>query len=112
MDFPGSNNKAGLLRVGEIPIHRRDPLVRRSVPLQKSTDGKQVFASMCQLEMQRHKIQEGDQITLSRSQDDKGGVTLPVKLDDGVPENCVWVPGGLTETAALGPVCSAVEIKA
>jgi len=112
IDFPGSSNNAGLLRVGEIPIHRRDPLVRRSVPLQKSSDGKQVFASMCQLEMQRHKIQEGDQVTISLSQADNGGVTLPVKLDDGVPENCVWVPGGLSETAVLGPVCSAVEIKA
>lgn len=97
-----------LLRVGEIPIHRVDPLVRRSVPLQKSNDGKQAFASMRHSELQRHNINDGDQIVVVQN---GSRVTLPVKLDDAVPENCVWIPGGLTETAALGPLCAAVEIQ-
>ena len=96
-----------LLRAGEIPIHRVDPLVRRSVPLQKSEDGKQAFASMCQSELDRRKLGVGDTVSITQA---GGKVTLPVKLDDGVPENCVWIPAGLAETQVLGDTCSPVEL--
>ena len=96
-----------LIRAGEIPIHRVDPLVRRSVPLQKSEDGRQAFASMCQRELDRRQLGEGDTVSISQA---GGKVTLPVKLDDGVPENCVWIPAGLKETQSLGNTCSPVEL--
>lgn len=97
-----------LLRAGEIPIHRVDPLVRRSVPLQKSADGKQAYASMRQSELDLRKLKAGDTVSISQA---GGKVTLPVRLDEGVPENCVWIPAGLAETGALGNTCSPVELS-
>jgi len=98
-----------LLRVGDTPIHRVDALVRRSVPLQKSVDGQQAFVSMCQNEMDKQRVSVGDDVAVTQAGQK---VTLPVKLDEGVPENCVWIPAGLLETSELGPLCSPVELQA
>ena len=108
-DYQSLDYGQQLLRVGDTPIHRVDALVRRSVPLQKSVDGQQAFVSMCQSEMDRQRVSEGDDVAVTQAGQK---VTLPVKLDDGVPENCVWIPAGLMETSTLGPLCSPVELQA
>jgi len=97
-----------LVRAGETPIYATDPIVRRSQPLQKSVDGKQAFASMHRAEMQKRLLSEGDTISISQN---GSSVTLPVKLDDDVPEGCVWVPAGLPQTSALGEVFGAIEVS-
>ena len=100
---------AALTRAGEIPIHAVDPLVRRSLPLQKSHDGKQAVALMGAAEWARLELAEGDAVALSQ-----GGpsVTLPARRDDGVPEGSVWVPGGLAETQGLGSLFGPIEMSA
>ena len=62
---------------------------------------------MCQSELDRRKLGVGDTVSITQA---GGKVTLPVKLDDGVPENCVWIPAGLAETQVLGDTCSPVEL--
>jgi len=98
---------AALLRAGETPIYATDPLVRRSQPLQKSTDGKQAFASMAQSEMDRLKLSDGDAVKVSQG---NGLAELTAKLDDNVPPGCVWVPTGLPQTQKLGELFAAVEV--
>ena len=98
---------AELLRAGETPIYATDPLVRRSIPLQKSVDGKQAFVSMAAGQLERLGFVEGDVVSITQ---DGASVNLPTRLDDGVPDGCVWVPTGLPETAALGAVFGEVRI--
>ena len=103
-----------LLRAGETPVHAVDPLVRRSLPLQKSHDGRQAFASLGSAEWERLGLGEGGIVALRQSRPDGGegqSVTLPARLDDGVPEGCVWVPTGLAETRALGELFGPIEIS-
>lgn len=97
-----------LLRAGETPIYATDPIVRRSQPLQKSMDGKQAFASMTQVEMQKRSLSEGDTINISQN---GSSAILPVKLDNDVPDGCVWVPIGLPQTSALGEVFGEIEVS-
>ncbi|MFK7852776.1 MAG: NADH-quinone oxidoreductase subunit NuoG [Granulosicoccus sp.] len=97
-----------LLRAGETPIYATDPIVRRSQPLQKSVDGKQAFASMPHSEMQKRSLSEGDTISVSQN---GSTVSLPLKLDNDVPEGCVWVPSGLAQTSALGEVFGEIEVS-
>ncbi len=99
---------AAMLRAGETPIYATDPIVRRSQPLQKSFDGKQAFASMSDAEMQKLSLNEGDSVNVRQN---GSAVTLPVKLDNNVPDGCVWVPTGLPETAALGELFGAIEVS-
>lgn len=90
---------ASLLRSGATPIHRTDPVVRRAQPLQKSTDGKQAFASMNAAGLQALGVNEGEPLSI-----DQGGAraVLPAKLDNAIPDGTVWIPAGLYETRTLG----------
>jgi NADH-quinone oxidoreductase subunit G len=97
-----------MVRAGETPIYSTDPLVRRSQPLQKSADGKQAFASMAQVDMDRLKLNDGDMVKVTQG---NGSATLATKLDDDVPAGCVWVPAGLPQTQSLGEVFAAAEVS-
>ncbi|MGQ7844005.1 NADH-quinone oxidoreductase subunit NuoG [Granulosicoccus sp. 3-233] len=99
---------AELLRAGETPIYATDPVVRRSQPLQKSLDGKQAFASMADSVARKLSLADGDPVSVRQN---GSAVTLPVKLDNNVPDGCVWVPTGLPETAALGELFGAIEVS-
>ncbi len=100
--------EADLLRAGETPIYATDPVVRRSQPLQKSLDGKQAFATMANAVAQKLSLGDGDTVSVRQN---GSAVTLPVKLDNNVPDGCVWVPTGLPETAALGELFGAIEVS-
>jgi len=100
-----------LQRTGEVPIHAVDPLVRRSQPLQKSHDGKQAFAVLGAAEWERLGLADGDHVALSQeSADGAAWVTLPALRDDGVPATCIWVPGGIPETRALGDLFGPIDV--
>ncbi len=103
-----AHSNDALMRAGETPIYATDPLVRRSIPLQKSADGKQAFASMSQAELERAGVADGDKVKVKQG---GGAATLTAKLDNGVPAGCVWVPTGIPETQALGEVFAAVEVS-
>jgi len=97
-----------LVRAGEIPIYATDPLVRRSVPLQKSADGKQAFASMSQTELEKVGVADGDMVKIKQA---GGHATLAARADDSVPAGCVWIPSGLPETQSLGDLFASVEVS-
>lgn len=97
-----------LLRAGETPIYATDSIVRRSQPLQMSMDGRQAFASMADSVAQRLALIDGDVVSVRQN---GSAVTLPVRLDNHVPDGCVWVPTGLPETAALGELFGAIEVS-
>jgi NADH-quinone oxidoreductase subunit G len=99
---------AELLRAGETPIYATDALVRRSAPLQKSLDGKQAFASMAETEMRKRSLSDGDVVEL---QQNGSRTTLTAKLDNSIPEGCVWVPAGLPETCSLDTLFGAIEVS-
>ncbi len=107
-DFGGASG-SDWLRSGETPIYRTDPVVRRSMPLQKATDGKQAFASVNTSGLAALGVAEGEALTI-----EQGGrsCVLPAKLDDSLPDGCLWVPAGLHATATLGEVFGEVSAKA
>lgn len=99
---------APLLRAGETPIYATDPIVRRSQPLQKSMDGRQAFAFMAESELRKHSLSDGDTIQIRQQ---GASVALPAKLDNAIPDGCVWVPAGLPETRALDELFGAIEVS-
>jgi len=101
-------SNASLLRAGETPIYATDPIVRRSQPLQKSSDGKQAFISMAANALDALSAKEGDVINVKQN---GVSVPLPCKLDNDIPQGCVWVPTGIPETAALGYVFGEIEVS-
>jgi NADH-quinone oxidoreductase subunit G len=51
---------------------------------------------------------EGDVISVRQNGE---SVPLPCKLDNDIPQGCVWVPAGIPETAALGEVFGEIEVS-
>ncbi len=100
--------QAELMRAGETPIYATDPLVRRSQPLQKSTDGKQAYAVMSDSVMQKLGLQEGDDVKVQQGE---GSAMLTAKADNGVPDATVWVPTGLPQTQSLGDLFGPIQVS-
>ena len=75
---------------------------------QKSLDGKQAFVGMAAAEMDKLSAKEGDVINVKQN---GASVPLPCKLDNDIPQGCVWVPAGIPETAALGAVFGEIEVS-
>ena len=97
-----------LLRAGETPIYATDPIVRRSQSLQKSMDGKQAFASMSEAQASSLSVADGEMVSVRQN---GSAVSLPAKIDNAIPEGCVWVPAGLPETRALGELFGVLEVS-
>jgi NADH-quinone oxidoreductase subunit G len=90
-----------LQRIGEVPIYASDPLVRRSPPLQKTRHAQSVVAWVNPTAYQRLGLLAGDFLRLrSRS----GEATVPVFVDERLPDGCVRIAAARPETVGLGPM--------
>jgi NADH-quinone oxidoreductase subunit G len=97
---PGPKAAGAIERIAEYPIYAGDPVVRRSMPLQKTADAQVVaaarfsaatFAALGLAPGQHVKVRQGG-----------GEAVLPAAIDAAVPEGCVRVARGIPETAGLG----------
>lgn len=106
-----------LMRNGEIPLYAIDPLVRRSQALQKTEDAKaQAFVSVSGAQADQLKLSEGDAVALTqywstRNGDGQGETVMPLHIDDGVPDGCVWLAAGIEQTMALGALYTPIIVS-
>jgi len=98
----------GLMRIGEVPIYALDGLVRRSRVLQHTP-----LAEPAGIRI-HPRTAEQQQLNTPNAELQQNGrsVVLTVTLDESIPENCVWIPGGVAGTEGLGPQFGPVEIRA
>lgn len=95
-----------VLRIGGVPMYQSDAMVRRSGPLQQTPDAwtggarvnSQMAASLSAV--------DGEQIRVTQA---GNSAEVVMTIDDGVPDNCVWLPSGIADSADLG--CSFAEIS-
>jgi NADH-quinone oxidoreductase subunit G len=87
-------------RIAEFGIYAGDPIVRRSLPLQKTADGKaQRAARMNAATMARVGVAAGGSVRVRQGE---GEAILTVALDAALPDNAVRIARGVAETAPLG----------
>lgn len=99
------------LKIAPVPLYASDNLVRRSEPLQKMRDAGiaaiQLNSKMVnQLQLDLNKMDKAE-ITYQDT-----SVTLPVIVNDNIPDQVVLIPMALKETLALGGSYVQVGIKA
>ena len=102
---PVSFDPPGIQRIADVPIYFADPLVRRSVPLQKTPDAQPPRAWMNAKLMARLGISAGQLVLV------EGAARLPAALDDRLPDECVRVAAAHPSTAQLGPMFGTVSLK-
>jgi NADH-quinone oxidoreductase subunit G len=98
----------GIQRIADVPIYFADPLVRRSLPLQKTRDARSPRAWMNAKMLQSLGVQPGGLVLVRQGQGEAG---LTAGLDDKLPDACVRIAAAHPGTAALGPMFGTVTIE-
>ena len=101
--------RVGLQRVADLPIYAADSLVRRAPALQATADARLAArASLPTALFQQLGVKDGDPVRVTQG---GASVTLPAVQDDRLPTDCVRVPMGLPQTAALGQPFGAITVE-
>jgi NADH-quinone oxidoreductase subunit G len=97
----------GLQRGGEVPIYGSDAQVRRAEALQRTPLAERACLRVSPATARRFHLTEADRARV----DQEGAITsLPVVYDTGIPDDCVWIPVGVTGAEALGPAIGTVRV--
>jgi len=99
---------AELERIADVPIYATDSLVRRATSLQLTADARAPFASLPPSLWSQLGLRAGDQVRVSQG---AAQALLPAKLDATLAPNCVRVPAGHPDTAALGAMFGAISVE-
>ena len=95
-----------LVRMAEWPLYRGDALVRNASALQKSASADAVCIRMNPKTADKLKLNEF--ATVSQGDIE---ITLPLKKDERVAQDVVWVDNAMPETVDLGHSFAAITIK-
>lgn len=102
-------SQQGIFRIMDWPMYAIDGVVRRSEPLQKTNhyDNPAVIRINSTL-AKNLGLKNGDDITAVQRHSE---ITLPLLIDDTIADNCVWIAGGIPETAGFGRAYGEVVLK-
>ncbi|RUR11225.1 NADH-quinone oxidoreductase subunit NuoG [Legionella septentrionalis] len=95
-----------LVRVGEWPLYRCDAIVRHALALQECAAAESACIHIHPKTADKLKLDE----TATVSQGDIE-ITLPLKRDERMAPDVVWVANAMPETADLGHAFAAITIK-
>lgn len=90
---------SGLQRISDIPMNAIDPVTRRAKSLQQTTDVTDGKAHINAVLAGQLGLREADNV---RVEQDEHAVTLPVIIDDRIPDQCVLIQGAQSCHAKLG----------
>ncbi len=102
--LPGS----GLERVGGVPAYAVDATVRRAAALQRTPDAWPRGLRVCTALADSLGLADGETALLQQSD---VSTTLPVWVDDRVPEHCVWLPAAVPGAELLSAAHGSVTLE-
>jgi NADH-quinone oxidoreductase subunit G len=97
----------GLIRIGDVPIHAIDPLVRRAAALQRTPAMAPFGAALHPHQAAELGLAAGDEVRISQ---DGVAVCGPVVIDDRIPPGCARIPAGVDGAVSLGDQIAPVGI--
>ncbi len=100
--------KAGLQRIGDVPVYQADPVVRRAASLQLTHAAVAPVASINGELYRRLQLAPGDHVKLRQ---EGAEIVLALTVDEGLPDDAVRVATGHPMTAGLGGAQDAIEIE-
>ncbi|GKS69708.1 NADH dehydrogenase subunit G [Nitrosomonas sp. PY1] len=102
------SDQHNLQRIGEVPIYRADPIVRRAESLQQTNDALPPKAWMSSELMSKLSISIGNTVKVQQ-----GGNTIQLQTDcdDKLPNNCVRIACAHPDTQLLGDLFGAINVE-
>ncbi|WP_317203827.1 NADH-quinone oxidoreductase subunit NuoG [Janthinobacterium sp.] len=98
----------GLERITDVPIYFADALVRRSEPLQRTTDAAAPQAGLSAALAQQLGVKSGDKVKVAQG---SGSAILAVAIQAGLPANVVRVSAAHPSTATLGGMFGPITVE-
>ena len=95
-----------LVRVGEWPLYRGDAIVRHADALQKCASAETACIRIHPATANR--LHLNDEATVSQGDIE---ITLPLKCDERIAPDVIWVANAMPETVDLGHAFSSIIIK-
>ena len=95
-----------LVRVGEWPLYRVDAIVRNAKELQHCGSSESACIRIHPTTADRYKLEETATVSQGNIE-----ITLPLKRDERIAADVVWVANAMTETVDLGHSFAAITIK-
>ena len=104
----GANQAQGLQRVADVAIYRTDAIVRRAPALQETHASDLPQARIHPDTLERLGLGDATKVKV---RSDSGASVFEIKADKTVAAECVRLPVGFEQTAALGPVDSSLQVE-
>jgi len=102
-------NATSIQKIGITPIYASDDMARLSAPLQATPLMKmQSAVIMNHQQAQDSKLLDCDQIQVKQG---KGTAVLPLRIDEGIPAGCVYVPSGIDAVKHLADAYDKVSLE-
>jgi hypothetical protein len=98
---------AGLERIATPAPYMADGITRRATPLHATVDASWGI-SMSPATASNLGLAEGDSAVLKQGE---GSAASTVILDERVPDNCVWYPGGVPGSEEIGGSSGTVTVE-
>jgi NADH-quinone oxidoreductase subunit G len=96
-------------KIGATPIYASDDMTRLSAALQKTPlMTLQSAVAMNRAQAKQSKLESCDQVQVKQG---KGTAVLPLRIDEGVPEGCVYVPSGIDAVKHLSDAYGKVTLE-
>jgi len=106
-DLP--ENASSMQKIGITPIYAGDDMARLSAPLQ-ATPLMKMQSAVIMNHQQAHdsKLLDCDQVQVKQG---KGTAVLPLRIDEGIPAGCVYVPSGIDAVKHLADAFGKVSLE-
>ena len=104
-----ANANAPLERVADVPIYATDGIVRRSEPLQQTTDAKAPVLTISVQLAEKLGLVAGSMALVRQGE---GSAILPAAIDPKLPANVVRVAAAHIATSTLGAMFGAITVEA
>ncbi len=100
---------AGLQRLTGISIYGVDNITRRADSLQKTPVAQDQMIRINSKLAGKMQLRDMDRVFVKQA---NNRIRMELVIDDGVPDQCVWIPGGTEHTAQLGDLFGDIELEA
>jgi NADH-quinone oxidoreductase subunit G len=98
-----------LTRVSGVATYQEDGIVRRAASLQKTHDALDTQARINSALATQLNVNDGGHIMIKQDNQD---IRFTVIVDDGVAEQCVWIPAASTDSTRLGALFASIKVEA
>ena len=99
----------GLIRIGSVLTYHEDAVVRRAAALQKTHDANDTEARIHPALATRLGLIDARKILVNQNGHD---VSVSFSLDEGIPEDCVWLSSATSDSAGLGSLFASIQVEA